>query len=64
MVSHKHGLGVSITDRRGLHVFFRKNPTNFNICVGDHMKGVKAKGKSAIRTEFIKAVGACKGRRA
>ena len=60
MTSHKNGLGVSITDKRGLHVFFGKKKTDFNICVG---KALRGKGGN-MRANFRAAVQSCKGSRA
>ncbi len=59
MTSHKHGLGVSITDERGLHVFFKKKQSEYNRCIGAALRG---KGGN-MRQNFRSAVASCRGKR-
>ena len=60
MVSHKHGLGVSITAKRGLHVFFHKKTSGFNECVAKKMRGAKG-DRQSIRNQFSSAAKGCHG---
>jgi len=65
MASHKHGLGVSISPKRGLHVFFAKKASQFNRCIADACRTGKGRGgsKNDVITRFEGAVSRCKGRR-
>ena len=61
--SHKHGLMVSISDKRGLHVYFRKKASGYNNCVGESIrksgKAGKGAGREAVRAKFRAAVATC-----
>lgn len=59
--SHKHGLMVSITPKRGLHVYFQKRASGYNRCIGDKVRGATG-NREAIRSAFKSAVAACKVR--
>jgi len=58
--SHKHGLMVSITPKRGLHVYFQKRASGFNMCIGDKLRHGKYTNREDVRKAFKGAVGACK----
>jgi hypothetical protein len=61
--SHRHGLMVSITPKRGLHVYFQKRASGYNQCVGAGVRsaGVRGKGigRQAVRSAFKQAVQKC-----
>jgi len=59
MASHKHGLGVSITAKRGLHVFFAKKSSMRNMCIGAKLRGQKGGGQPGVRGRFISAAKSC-----
>lgn len=65
MASRKHGLVVSLTDKRGLHVQFRKKPSERNRCIGDYAKkqlGPKGTNTRAqVSAAFKAGVAACSG---
>jgi len=61
--SHKHGLMVSVTPKRGLHVYFQKRASGFNECVGDQMRGKKYKTRADVRNSFSSAVATCSGKK-
>lgn len=58
--SHKHGLMVSITPKRGLHVYFQKRASGYNMCIGDAIRGKKFASRKAVRDAFTAAVAGCK----
>ncbi|TSA56167.1 hypothetical protein D4R42_04080 [bacterium] len=58
--SHKHGLMVSITPKRGLHVYFQKKASGFNMCIGDAIRGGSYASRKAVRDAFKAAVSKCK----
>lgn len=58
--SHKHGLTVSITPKRGLHVYFQKRASGFNQCIGDKLRHGKYADREAVRAGFKSAVAACR----
>lgn len=60
MVSHKNGLTVSMTDKRGLHVYFRKRASGFNHCVGSKLRGGHG-NREARKAAFKSAVQSCRG---
>jgi hypothetical protein len=51
---------VSITSKRGLHVYFQKRASGFNMCVGEHIRGKKYSNRAEVRNAFKGAVQACK----
>jgi len=57
--SHKHGLMVSVTPKRGLHVYFQKKPSAFNECVGNTLRGAKSGSRANARDHFGKAAFHC-----
>lgn len=59
MSSHKHGLVVSMTNKRGLHVYFTKKASERNRCIGEKMRGQHGSG-SSIRAAFKAAASSCK----
>ena len=59
MASHKHGLMVNITNKRGLHVYFTKKASGRNLCIADAMRG-KGGSRTAIRQAFAAAAKSCK----
>ena len=58
--SRKHGLVVSITAKRGLHVYFQKKASGYNQCIGDKLRGGSYTSRAAVRAAFKSAVAACK----
>ena len=61
--SHKHGLMVSLTPKRGLHVYFQKRASGYNMCIGDELRGRgggPGSGRAEQRGKFTKAVATCK----
>lgn len=61
--SHKGGLMVSVTGKRGLHVYFQKRASGYNECIANqlrHKGGGKGSGRAAQRTKFTSAVSGCK----
>jgi len=58
--SHKHGLMVSITSKRGLHVYFQKRASGFNMCIGEKIRGGSYASRAAVRAAFTSAVASCK----
>jgi len=58
--SHKHGLMVSITPKRGLHVYFQKKASGYNMCIGDRLRGGRPGSRGAARSAFTSAVSGCK----
>jgi hypothetical protein len=61
--SHKHGLMVSMTPKRGLHVYFQKKASGFNECIGKAIRGKKFPSRQAVRDAFTSAVAGCAGRK-
>jgi len=51
---------VSITPKRGLHVYFQKKASGFNMCIGDKLRGGSYANRAAVRAAFKSAVAACK----
>lgn len=51
---------VSITPKRGLHVYFQKKASGFNMCIGDKMRHGDYANREAVRGAFKAAVSACK----
>lgn len=60
MASRKHGLMVNITDKRGLHVYFRKKASGFNQCIGDKLRGQKHSSRASVRSAFKSAAASCR----
>lgn len=58
--SRKHGLTVSITGKRGLHVYFTKKASAYNNCIGDRLRGGKPAGREQAKSAFRTAVSGCK----
>lgn len=58
--SHKHGLMVSISPKRGLHVYFQKTASAYNNCIGDKIRGGNYASRAAVKAAFKSAVSACK----
>ncbi|MCZ7404256.1 MAG: hypothetical protein O8C67_04905 [Candidatus Methanoperedens sp.] len=63
--SHKGGLMVSITGKRGLHVYFQKRASAYNRCIGDAVRKNpgsvgKGSGRAARITAFTSGVDHCK----
>jgi len=58
--SHKHGLMVSITQKRGLHVYFQKKASRYNNCIGDKMRGGSYSNRDAVKAAFKSAVQSCR----
>ncbi len=58
--SHRHGLMVSITPKRGLHVYFQKRASGFNQCIGSKLRGGHG-NREARKAAFKGAVQQCRG---
>jgi len=58
--STKRGMGASITPVLGPHIFFRKKPSAYNICIGNKLKGKKTSSRKAQKKAFKSAVAYCK----
>ena len=58
--SHKSGLMVSITGKRGLHVYFQKKASRFNNCIGDKLRHGNYSNRESVRSAFKTAVAGCK----
>lgn len=56
--SHKNGLMVSMTAKRGLHVYFQKRASTRNQCIGSKLRGQHGNKASRIAA-FKAAVAAC-----
>lgn len=64
--SHKGSLMVSITGKRGLHVYFQKKASQYNECIANQLRnkgGGKGSTRKAQRDKFTSAVAGCKGSR-
>ena len=57
--SHRHGLMVSITPKRGLHVYFQKKASRFNACIGEALRHGHG-SRESIKSAFKSAVNKCK----
>jgi hypothetical protein len=51
---------VSITPKRGLHVYFQKRASGFNMCIGEKLRNQKFSSRAAVRSAFTSAVAGCK----
>ena len=60
--SRKHGLVVSISPKRGLHVYFQKKASAFNNCIGDILRRGKPANRAAAKEAFSAAVRQCAGK--
>lgn len=63
--SHKSGLMVSMTGKRGLHVYFQKRASGYNQCISEQIRKApgplgKGTGRAARRTAFTAGVDHCK----
>jgi len=51
---------VSITQKRGLHVYFQKKASRYNNCIGDKMRGGSYSNRDAVKAAFKSAVQSCR----
>lgn len=57
--SHKNGLMVSISPKRGLHVYFQKKASGYNHCIGDAMRHKAGGSRESVRSSFSAAASSC-----
>lgn len=60
--SHQGLLMVSVTGKRGLHVYFKKKASGRNLCIANKLRkqgGGKGSGRAKIRGLFKTAVTQC-----
>lgn len=60
--SRKHGLTVSISPKRGLHVYWTKKPSAYNNCIAEKMRAKRGTftDRASVKKAFTEAVGECK----
>lgn len=58
--SHKGGLMVSMSPKRGPHIYFQKRASGFNMCIGDRLRNGSPGTREAARQAFKSAVSGCK----
>jgi len=61
MASRKNGLTVSISPKRGLHVYWTKDASKYNTCIGDKIRGGTYANRAAVKAAFESAVASCAG---